>query len=646
MDRVRVAAHSAGETTEGARLPGGAQGGAWHPIEATESAMVAEVLRRVVRDELRSVRAALSDMREELQCRLPLRGESECRRPAPSGKLLPPMVPLHLPPELPGMPPEEPPGLAQEQAPSLRDDTPHCLVGAPRSVGNAAHLGVVDADPRPARFSNTSGPRTSCASFSDCDVVGNRTSRASSVQQALALDAGCVRKRAEDVKRRTQAVKRNTISLHDGEQPRILMTRAAETFLHRTESEQDGSSVPRGSAFSSIRGESGPLSRPRREVLRVVHGMAFDVFVCTMLLANAILIGVQANRSASKADATQAFRVIEVFFCVFFTAELLLRLYAYRCQFFRSGDWWNYFDLMLVLFQLVDELTIAIVGSTGSQSFMKDMSVVRLVRVLRLLRILRLLRVIRFVTELRKVIYLIMGSLPSFFWTMVLLTLLVYILAVFFTQIVADSMDEWGPGASEQMQQQEALRFFFGSTLLSTLTLYKAVTGGVDWQDISTPVFELVSPFAGLMFIFFNAFAVLVLLNLVTGVFVDGAMKLSRADKEMELLEKAYKLFQRTDEDGSGDITWDEFQSRLESPEMSEFFEALEISSTRADDLFQLIDRSQDGKLSLEELVAGGLMLQGPAKAIDVAALMKYVQVTLDSLRSDVLSSRMHSEIW
>lgn len=65
------------------------------------------------------------------------------------------------------------------------------------------------------------------------------------------------------------------------------------TLQHRTESEQDGS-PSQDKEFPSIRDDGGPLSRVRQEVLRIVHGMAFDIFVCVMLLANAILIGVQA----------------------------------------------------------------------------------------------------------------------------------------------------------------------------------------------------------------------------------------------------------------------------------------------------------------------------------------------------------------
>mmetsp|Transcript_128247 Transcript_128247/g.359015 ORF Transcript_128247/g.359015 Transcript_128247/m.359015 type:complete len:565 (+) Transcript_128247:61-1755(+) len=446
--------------------------------------------------------------------------------------------------------------------------------------------------------------------------------------------AGCMRRRATDVQRRQKAVRSNTLVLPKS-QPALV------TQLFACMPTQVGH--PGSHDFDSLallRGHRYVFARARKAAARVVQSVTFDVFVCAALVGNAALIGKQANLSAAKAEPELGYRVVEVTFCVFFTAELMLRLFAWGSYFFAWGSWWNYFDLLLVAFQIFDEITLLIVGVDSSKSFMKDMSVVRLVRVLRLLRILRLLRVIRFVTELRKVIYLIMGSLPSFFWTMVLMTLLVYILAVFFTQIVADRIDEWGPLTAEGEREQEALRFYFGSTLVSTLSLYKAASGGVDWQEISTPIFEHVSSFAGLMFVMFNALAVLVLLNLVTGVFVDGAMKLSRADKEMELLEKAYKLFRRSGEEDCDEISWGEFEGRLRSPEMAAFFEALEISTARAEDLFEFIDRSQDGRISLEELVAGGLMLQGPARAIDIAALSKYLHVSLESLRSDVLAAR------
>lgn len=40
----------------------------------------------------------------------------------------------------------------------------------------------------------------------------------------------------------------------------------------------------------------------------------------------------------------------------------------------------------------------------------------------------------------------------------------------------------------------------------------------------------------------------------------------------------------------------------------------------------------EDGKLSLEELVAGGLLLQGPARAFDVAVVAANLQTSLNAI--------------
>mmetsp|Transcript_37813 Transcript_37813/g.99984 ORF Transcript_37813/g.99984 Transcript_37813/m.99984 type:complete len:102 (+) Transcript_37813:3-308(+) len=66
---------------------------------------------------------------------------------------------------------------------------------------------------------------------------------------------------------------------------------------------------------------------------------------------------------------------------------------------------------------------------------------------------------------------------------------------------------------------------------------------------------------------------------------------------------------------------------------MNEFFDSLEISAAHAEDLFHLIDQSGDGVMSFEELVVGGTMLQGPAKAIDLAMLGKSLQSSALDLR-------------
>jgi len=355
----------------------------------------------------------------------------------------------------------------------------------------------------------------------------------------------------------------------------------------------------------------------------MIHG-TFDAAVVLILLANSIFIGIRVDMTVRGDDLPDYFRVLDVLFCLAFMIELGLRISVEGMEYFRTGEPWNYFDVLLVCVQVVDLILYFVANDeTGLDQGM----LVRILRILRLVRVIRLLRFIRFVSDLRKVVYLMMGSIQSFAWTMALLVLLMYILAVFFTQLIADNKVYIEQSSS---LKKDIMQEAFGTLPRSLHTLYKSITGGMDWQDVSNPLIETINPVVGVIFAAYTAFAILVLLNLVTGVFVDGALKLSRADKEVDLTRKAYQVFKTTDDDDSGVITWDEFQAKLDSPEMAEFFEALEISMARAEDLFQLLDDSGDRMLDLEELVAGGLLLQGPAKAIDVAALFKYLHHSME----------------
>merc|ERR1719482_582759 len=67
------------------------------------------------------------------------------------------------------------------------------------------------------------------------------------------------------------------------------------------------------------------------------------------------------------------------------------------------------------------------------------------------------------------------------------------------------------------------------------ITLYKATTGGQDWGDVSDTLFDC-GKFYYCLFLFFIAFIILALLNILTGIFVDRAMKASAEDKDGEAI--------------------------------------------------------------------------------------------------------------
>jgi len=405
--------------------------------------------------------------------------------------------------------------------------------------------------------------------------------------------------------------------------------RAVRTRLFRKEnvSLEDLTASEESASVSKL----GIVNRHASRIMsKLLTSGTSDALVGLLLVVNAICIGVQADYSARNEEEPMGFKVMETIFCIAFSLDLLLRMCVLGRRFFIPGEWCNWFDLFVVSLQIVDQIMLTWHGEetvVGGKS-----SVVRVLRILRLTRVLRLLRVFRFVTELRLMVYLLMASFSSFCWTSSLLILLIYVLAVVMTEVVADHVH-----SLTMPQTDSVLQAWFGSTLTSSHTLYQAIMGGFDWQDVSKPLIDEIDPVVGLVFAVYIAFAMLVVLNLVTGVFVDGAIKMSRADKEIELTSKAYRALGRTADNPDQEVTWPEFKSQMETDAMAEFFEALEISRDRAEDLFRILQPGGKVGLSIEEVVAGGLMLQGPAKTMDIAALFSYLEASLNEMNRTII---------
>merc|ERR1719316_978019 len=100
----------------------------------------------------------------------------------------------------------------------------------------------------------------------------------------------------------------------------------------------------------------------------------------------------------------------------------------------------------------------------------------------------------------------------------------------------------------------------FGSVLLSTYSLYKAMSGGADWGDVAQPLEDRISVLFAPFFCIYIAFAVFAVLNVVTGVFVNEAMVMASRDQELVIQEQLSqegneiddftRMFEEADTDG------------------------------------------------------------------------------------------------
>lgn len=222
----------------------------------------------------------------------------------------------------------------------------------------------------------------------------------------------------------------------------------------------------------------------RARVTRLVLAPIFQRVVIGLILLNAVTLGLETSDGVM-AVMGSALHAVDDLLLYLFTAELVLRIYAFRGRFFR--DAWGLFDLAVV--------AIAWVPASGALS------------VLRALRVLRVLRLISVVPSLRHVVEAMLGALPGMGSIVLLMGLIFYVFAVMATKL-------FGGGMEEQ----------FGTLGASLFTLFQLMTLD-DWANIVKPAMEL-QPHALFFFMPFIIISTFVVLNLFIGVIVDSIQTL------------------------------------------------------------------------------------------------------------------------
>eukprot|EP00927_Polykrikos_kofoidii_P044696 TRINITY_DN38594_c0_g1_i1.p1 TRINITY_DN38594_c0_g1~~TRINITY_DN38594_c0_g1_i1.p1 ORF type:complete len:644 (+),score=81.49 TRINITY_DN38594_c0_g1_i1:112-2043(+) len=357
-----------------------------------------------------------------------------------------------------------------------------------------------------------------------------------------------------------------------------------------------------------------------------------------VVMINAVAIGAQTEYQCAYPNAVlpAVFHITDIMFCVFFVAELASRFCELGLRFFSNEDSvWNVFDLVVVGVSLLDLLPIS-TESYDDDSFSNNILVY--LRLVRFVRVFRLVRILRFVEELRTIMVCILGSMRSLAWTMLLLLMLIYIVGICLTQVVLDHRMR-----SQNIPTAELL-YWFGSTTSTCFTLYKCITSGVSWDESVKPLIADIHPILGFLFASYIAFTVFAVLNVITGAVVEKAMEFAESDKREHVISKICELFKRTDDDGSGEITWLEFQDTLETEDMQEYFKSIDVDISEAKGLFDLLDADQSGSIDAVEFVSGCVRLTGPAKAFDIGLLLFEIRLFREDIFSDMLGLRYELE--
>jgi voltage-gated sodium channel len=226
------------------------------------------------------------------------------------------------------------------------------------------------------------------------------------------------------------------------------------------------------------------VNRVSSTCARIVASTPFDIAIFSVILANAVVLGLETYDSVER-DAGGLLNTLNDVFLGVFVVELVIRILADGSRpqdFFKGG--WNVFDFVVIAAAFVPGLRE---NST----------------LLRLVRLARVVRVVRILPELRLLIVAVGRSLPGMASLGVMGVLLLYVYGMVGWLIFQDDYpDEYGTIG-------DAMLTLF--VLLSTENLPRQIEQGLE-----------VSTWTVLYFISFVLIAAFLLLNILIGVVINS----------------------------------------------------------------------------------------------------------------------------
>mmetsp|Transcript_29128 Transcript_29128/g.62160 ORF Transcript_29128/g.62160 Transcript_29128/m.62160 type:complete len:512 (+) Transcript_29128:1-1536(+) len=388
-----------------------------------------------------------------------------------------------------------------------------------------------------------------------------------------------------------------------------------------------------------IRGVSSQCDVMCAPAVAIMNTPVFDFFFSFVIVCNAVTMGMEADGLMSD----EVIMILEHLFTALFSVELFVRLGAQRNTYL--DDPWNWFDLICVSSSWLDVYFLPLIMGGGSGT---NVSVARLFRIFRLGKATRILRVLRVFSELRVLIQVMVDSLRSLFWTLLLLLVFLYVFAVLMVNLMVDYQDV-------PLGDAYTSGDLFGSVGSTMLTLFQIMTLD-EWASfIARPLLDAGLGSMVALLIFFLCFTTFAVLNIVTGVFVDSTATATMRDEEAmakasiaeqnSLVKRLKYFFEAIDTDDSGTLTYDEFEAVVSnSKELRENLAYLSLGPREVRGLFRMLDVDGGGEVSIDEFIFGCLNMKMARRSLDVVTIQYEYQKLRRDLHSLIRAHRQMSQ--
>ncbi|MFM9054550.1 MAG: ion transporter [Solirubrobacterales bacterium] len=235
-------------------------------------------------------------------------------------------------------------------------------------------------------------------------------------------------------------------------------------------------------------------------ISRLVHSSWFEGFIFTVIILNAIVLGLETYPDIQDRYGDTLYLLNEIFLGIFIV-EILLRISAYGSRpwnYFRSG--WNVFDFVVVF-------AVFIPGVRENATL------------LRLVRLLRVVRVVSVLPDLRVLLSGMARAIPPIASIAALAVLLIFIYGMIGWKIFGEAIPErWGDIGEAML------------TLFTILTLE-------GWNEILFAGQE-VTQFAWVFFVSFVLIASFLLINILIAIIINAVEDAREAERTQEAEER------------------------------------------------------------------------------------------------------------
>eukprot|EP00928_Gymnodinium_smaydae_P029819 TRINITY_DN22351_c0_g6_i1.p1 TRINITY_DN22351_c0_g6~~TRINITY_DN22351_c0_g6_i1.p1 ORF type:complete len:642 (+),score=87.52 TRINITY_DN22351_c0_g6_i1:97-2022(+) len=363
----------------------------------------------------------------------------------------------------------------------------------------------------------------------------------------------------------------------------------------------------------------------------LVKSERFENSVLIVIILNTIWLAFDTdlNKADVLCNAPMVFQIMDNFFCVCFSFELSARFLAYKKKRNAFADRWFLFDLFLVLTMIWETwvevllylLTQKQVAEGPQGSNVRSITVLRVFRVFRLLRVARLARVFQAVPELLILAKGVKAAMRGMVVTLSTLLLVIYILAIVFTQLLSHT---------------EIAEGHFSTVPESINFMLMSVLCGFD-ADFMGSLLKYGWPYYALWLLYVLV-GQLVLLNMLIGILCEVVSGTAEAEKEVAALLDLKREVERLDADGSDSVDKEESNEILQNPCVMKKLDDLGVDVSAFVEFAQFVF-DECPEMSRSDFIEMLVQFRGTKTATvkDIVDLRKYVAMEVNHLE-DVFS--------